>query len=204
MTKMLRAVCRFLCIMGLLFIAIPLFAAGDSETTGKIKLHSVQTMFTQEKHLEILVQPIISTGTMIFQAPDSLRWEYLSPVHSLLLMHDGTIEKFVERDGVMEEDSGMRLDSMQVILSEISAWLDGRFTDNPIFQVQFEGENKVLLMPKDEGFAALISRIELVLADQAGLLQSVTIFEGEKSYTRLTFQDAVLNKTIAADAFTKQ
>ncbi len=118
-----------------------------------IALRSIQADFIQEKHLKILVRPIVSTGTFIFQAPQSLRWEYKTPVPSILLMHDGRVKKFVEKDGRFVEDRGMGLDSMQVVLGEISNWLDGRFSDNKMFSVSFADEQTVLLTPKDQALA---------------------------------------------------
>ena len=202
---------RLLLLAALSFcIAIPAVQAG-AESKGvpasqaqPVQLRSVQADFIQEKHLKILAHPIISTGSFTFQAPQSLRWEYRTPIRSLLLMHGGKVRKFVERDGVLAEDKGMRLDAMQVVLAEISNWLDGRFTDNAMFTVSFPKKQTILLTPKEQGFAALISSIELKLGDQAGLLDKVIIFEGPGAFTSLTFSNRLLNQEIPAAVFTKQ
>ena len=167
-----------------------------------VQLRSVKADFVQEKHLKILARPIISTGTFTFQAPQSLRWEYQKPLHSILLMHGGKVKKFIERDGQLTEEKGMQLDSMQVVLAEITNWLDGRFTDNAMFTVSFPDKKTILLTPKDQGIAALISTIELKLGDQAGLLDAVTIFEGPASSTRLIFTNRILNQEIPVSLFT--
>ncbi len=190
------------------FVSIPAVQAGAESRGGpvlqakQVHLRSVQADFIQEKHLKILARPIISIGTFTFQAPQSLRWEYRTPIHSVLLMHGGKVKKFMERDGVLTEDKGMRLDAMQVVLAEISNWLDGRFTDNAMFAVSFPDKKTILLTPKEQGLAALISRIELKLADQAGLLDQVIIFEGPGSFTSLTFSNRTLNREIPAILFT--
>lgn len=169
-----------------------------------IVLQSIQADFIQEKHLEILIRPLVSTGTFTFQTPQSLRWEYLAPVPSVLLMHGDKIKKFVERDGQLVEDKGLRLDSMLVVLSQIGNWLDGRFSDNDMFTVSFIDERTVLLSPKDQGLAGLISKIELKLATQKGFLDGVTIFEGPDSYTKMTFENRILNKAVPLSVFTKR
>ena len=190
----------------LLLIALTLLAplrtlAGEPGEPPQIQVRSVQADFIQEKHLKILARPIISTGTFTFQAPQSLRWEYRSPIASILLMHGGTVRKFVERDGVLLEEKGMGLDSMQVVLAEISNWLGGRVADNDLFRVTFPDKRTILLTPKEPGLAALISSIELKLADQPGLLDEVTIFEGADSTTRLTFSNRILNQEIPPSLF---
>lgn len=202
---------RLLLLAALSFcIAIPAARAGAENKGGPVpqaqpvQLRSVQADFIQEKHLKILARPIVSTGSFTFQAPQSLRWEYRTPIRSILLMHGGKVRKFVEREGVLAEDKGMRLDAMQVVLAEISNWLDGRFTDNAMFTVSFPKKQTILLTPKEQGLAALISSIELKLGEQAGLLDKVIIFEGPDAFTSLTFSNRIINKEIPAAVFTQR
>ena len=96
----------------------------------------------------------------------------------------------------------MGLDSMQVVLGQISSWLDGRVTDSEMFSVSFADDRTILLTPKQQALGGLISNIELKLADRKGLLDAVTIHEGPESYTRMTFSNRVLNKRIPAAVFT--
>jgi len=117
-------------------------------------------------------------------------------------MHNGKVKKFIERAGRLVEEKGMQLDSMQIVLGEISNWLDGRFTDNAMFSVSFPNKQAILLTPKKHGLAVLISSIELKLANQAGLLDAVTIFEGPGSFTRITFKNRTLNQKIPVSLFT--
>ncbi|MFT5699189.1 MAG: outer membrane lipoprotein-sorting protein [Desulforhopalus sp.] len=193
---------KFFVLPPALLLFIILVSSCPAADQGSIGLQSIQADFIQEKHLKILIRPLISNGTFTFQAPQSLRWEYRTPVPSVLLMHGGKIKKFVERDGQLVEDRGLRLDSMQVVLGQISNWLDGRFSDNDMFSVSFIDERSVLLTPKNQGLAGLISKIELKLADQKGLLDGVTIFEGPDSYTTMVFENRILNKEIPVSVFT--
>lgn len=194
--------------LSLITVCLSLFTLAtfaESAELDAVSLHSIQADFIQEKHLKILARPIISTGTLTFQAPQSLRWEYQTPIPSILLMNGSKVKKFIERDGQLVEDRGMQFNSMQVVLAEISNWLDGRFTDNDMFVVSFPAERTVLLTPKQQALAGLISKIELKLADQKelqGLLDSVTIFEGPDSYTMMTFSNRILNQDLDTSVFT--
>ena len=167
-----------------------------------VPLQSIQANFIQEKHLKILTHPIISTGTFTFQRPQSLRWEYLSPIRSILLMHGGEVKKFIEKDGGLVEDKGLQLGSMQVILPEISNWLDGRFADNKMFRVARPSAKTILLTPRNKELAGIIRSIELTLADQQGNLDGITIFEGPDSYTKMSFSNRTLNRDIPVALFT--
>ena len=139
------------------------------------RLRSVQADFIQEKHLKILARPLISRGVFVFQVPQSLRWEYLTPLHSILLMHNGSVKKIIEKDDRFEEDNGAGVDAMQIVLQDIGSWLDGRFTDNPVFHVTHADEQTVVLTPKEQGLQSVISRIELHLGQEQGVMDSVII-----------------------------
>jgi outer membrane lipoprotein-sorting protein len=174
-------------------------------STGTAEMHerlrSVQGDFIQEKHLKILTRPLVSHGTFTFQAPQSLRWEYRDPLHSIMFMHEGKMEKIIERNGHFEQDNGVGAGSMQVILPEISSWLDGRFTDNPVFNTTRIDERTIVLTPKEQGLQAFISSIELRLGQQEGVMDSVTIYEGPDSFTRLNFTNIILNREIPESFF---
>lgn len=189
-------------LLSLLLLFLPTAVLAGKET--EQKLQSVEADFTQHKQLKILAEPLVATGHFSFQAPDSLRWEYVEPVASLLLMCRGTVKKYVRSEGRWEEEKTMGLDAVQTVLSEITNWLDGRFRENEMFRVERPDKKTVLLRPKQEGFASLISSIELKLSGQKGQIDTVdgvTIHEGEGSYTRLSFTNRVINRKIPAATF---
>ena len=163
-------------------------------TTGIVD--SVSAEFIQEKHMRILVRPLVSSGVFYFQAPASLRWEYQKPLKNILIMHGNRIERYVvTEDGIIKE-SGGNLQAMQVVLEQISQWLGGRFDENPMFSAKLEPGSKIILAPKEEAFAKMIRRIELELSQRAGVIDTVTIYETDDSFTRLIFKNTVLNKPL--------
>lgn len=186
-----------LSVLLILFLGVAV-ARGDGTSA---RLRSVQADFTQEKHLKILARPLISRGKLAFQAPQSLRWEYLHPIHTVLLLHEGRMRKLIERDGRFEQDNGAGVDVMRIVLQDIGSWLDGRFGDNPVFQVSRPSERKVELTPKEPGMLAVIGRIELQLGREDGVIEQVTIHEGPDTFTRLRFTATVLNRDIPARTF---
>jgi outer membrane lipoprotein-sorting protein len=183
----------------LLLTPVPSFSSAGPD---QVPLHSIQADFVQEKHLKILRQPIISTGIFAFQAPRSLRWEYITPIPSILLMHNGKMSKFIKTGGRFTEEKGIGIDAMQLMLGEISNWLEGRFSDNEMFTASFPDAKTIILTPRGQATGGLISKIELTLGERKGVLDTVTIFEGPDSYTRMTFSHAVINGNIPASMFT--
>lgn len=159
-------------------------------------VNAVQADFVQEKHLPILAKPLVSTGRLYYRRPDALRWEYTAPVKSVLLMQGGEARRFVQSDQGLVEDAGVRMQAMQFVMPEISGWLSGRFQDNPLFEASLSGTNRILLVPKDEGMARFIQRIELVMAKTPGVIEEVLIFESADSFTRMVFSNTRVNPNL--------
>lgn len=185
----------------LFFVSVVGVQAQGSEHP-PVRVESVQADFIQEKQLPILARPILSKGRFAFQAPESLRWEYFTPVRTVLLMDDGHTRKFIQHDGKFVEEQGMGVDSMQIVLQEITGWLDGEITDTATFRAQVKESGLIVLTPREAALAKIISHIELKLLGSSGLMESVTLYEGPESFTRMVFSGGVLNKDIAASRFT--
>ncbi|MFH1078731.1 MAG: outer membrane lipoprotein carrier protein LolA [Pseudomonadota bacterium] len=198
----------FLAAMLLSCFPMPGLAASWEEVqTEAAKITSINARFTQFKHMNILAKPLVSQGRFYFQAPDSVRWEYTSPVKSILLMNRGGIKRYtlLANRGLVEDATGS-LQSMQVVLQEISRWSRGRFTENEHFSATLkEGkEPKIILAPKEKGMAKMISRIVISLSsDRPGLMESVAIFESEGNHTLFAFTDVVINAPLEESLFRK-
>jgi outer membrane lipoprotein-sorting protein len=169
------------------------------EQAGQVE--TIRAGFIQEKHLRILTKPLVSKGIFCYQAPRSLRWEYKSPVRSILLMHQGKIRRYIEGSSGLTEDSGVGLQAMQSVLQEITKWLKGDFGSNPMFSASLKGERKIVLTPREKAFASIIKRIELILSDQPGVIESVTIYEGKDSFTKIEFQNVRVNELLNDSLF---
>lgn len=163
---------------------------------------SVQAEFVQEKNLPILAKPLVSKGVFYYQAPRSMRWEYQWPVRSILTVHEGLERRFVAsgQDGFHQE-GGAGLKVIQVVVEEITQWFAGRFDNNPMFQAHLDPGKLIVLVPKDSSLQKMIQRIVLKLGSQPGIIESVTIYESENAFTKLTFKNTVLNARIENSIF---
>ena len=167
------------------------------------QVNTVRCDFIQEKHMKILANPLVAKGVLYFKVPGFLRWEYISPIRSILLMHKGKTNRFVMRKNGFIEDSSANLQAMGFVLKEITMWLNGRFDENPQFTATLKGSHKILLLPKEKSFSMMIQKIELILAKKPGIIKSVTIFESENSFTKLVFTKSRLNEKIDDSMFRK-
>lgn len=176
----------------------------DQVTKDLQKIESVSGRFIQEKHMKILSKPFLSEGRFYFQIPDSVRWEYTSPVKSLLIMHSGTMKHYSDSHGGLKEDTSKgNLESMQYVLQEMAMWLQGRFDQSRFFTARMEsGPNpRIALTPKDSSFSKMISSIDLALGQRPGEIESMVIHENENTFTSFQFKDIQLNKMINGSLF---
>ena len=162
---------------------------------------SVEAEFVQKKHMAILAKPLVSKGKLYFHVPRSLRWEYSTPVNSILLMHEGTVTRYIKKGDSVTKDSSARLQSMQIVLQEITMWMKGNFDANPGFRPELMPGRIIMLTPREKSMSEIIQRIELRLSSRPGVIQSVRIYESEKSYTVIEFANVKMNGNIPDSLF---
>jgi len=195
-------------LIGLNLAALLVATAGWADSWEAIraaseKIVTVQADFVQEKHLPFLARPLTSTGRFFFQRPGSVRWEYVSPVKSILVSRQGNTRRFVEQDGRWIADAGVKMAGMQVVMGQISGWMSGRFSDSADFDAALVGSNKVVLTPKKAALSRIINRIELILSDAPGVVDTVTVVEGADAYTVWTFTHTRTNMPLPPAVFSR-
>jgi hypothetical protein len=186
-------------IFSLLFLPVTVYADEWEEIRNTAKnIKSVSAEFTQEKHLRILSRPLVSQGRFYFTAPGSLRWEYISPVRSILMMHNGRVKSYIEGRHGLVEDTSAKEQVMGIVIQEITSWLSGRFHDDPNFEAELftDAQDKIVLMPKEASFSNIIRNIELVISRKEGAIKAVRISESADSYTLIRFTGIRHNKDI--------
>jgi outer membrane lipoprotein-sorting protein len=164
-------------------------------------IRSIQADFVQEKHMKILIRPLISEGKLYFSTPQSLRWEYTHPIQSLLVMHNEDIKRYVMSSEGMIEDNSAALQAMQIFLQEIISWIQGDFEKNQDFTAGLQPGGIIFLKPKEPEMMNFIEKIALKLTDTPGIIESVTIYETPTTYTLIKFKDTKINQKIEESVF---
>ena len=191
-----------LCVSAVLFSGFS--SAWDTLQKESGKLTSVSARFTQLKDMRILARPLVSTGRFYFKAPDSVRWEYETPVQSILLMNEGLVRRYTQGPKGLIEDAGAVLQAMNVMLSEIALWSRGRFNESTSFAAEMKptSESVIVLIPRDEGLAKVITGIEVeFVPEKPGVISKITIREGSGGITTLQFSDVVINAPLNDSVF---
>ena len=167
-------------------------------------IRSVKAEFLQKRYLQILTKPLPSEGKLFFSTPDSLRWEYLTPLRSVMLQKGDTIQLYHFSEGVWKPEMTQAVESRRMVLAEISQWVQGRFDESKAFtHLYFPGPPaRVILAPK-EGINRFIHRIEIVLSARSGVIDRVEIEELGGSRTSIEFRNVEINSSIPSEIFEK-
>ena len=166
-------------------------------------IRSISADFIQEKHMKILVKPLVSKGIIRFQSPDALRFEYQEPIKNILIMQGKSVSRYIQKDNTLVRDNVAAMGAMTVVMDEISQWLKGDFNTS-VFDATIEEApepGRIILVPKDKAMTSFLQDIILVLSEQPGVFKEVIIRESQNSYTRLRFKEVKLNAKMNPDVF---
>lgn len=167
------------------------------------KIKTMQADFTQKKFMKILSKPLVSEGRFYYDAPDSLRWEYMTPLRSVVISSKSKTRRFIHSDGKMIEDKTGGAQAMQIVLNDVAGWVSGRFDQNPSFQAAIrEGaKTTITLTPVEKNMAGFIQTIEIVLSPKTAAVESVRIIEDANTFTHIDFHHVQINKIIDPAVF---
>ena len=167
-------------------------------------IRSVKAEFLQERHLQILKDPLVSQGRFFYLASGALRWEYLSPLQSVMLQRGDSVRLYHFSDGAWKQDLAQGVEARRMVLAELSHWLQGRFEESKIFSHVYSPSpsRRILLTPK-EGINRFILGIEIVLSDKPGVIDWVEIAEPGGSALRIVFRNVEINSSLPSELFDK-
>ena len=167
-------------------------------------IRSVKAEFLQKRSLPILTKPLLSEGKLFFSMPDSLRWEYLTPLRSVLLRKGNNIQIYNFSDGLWKPELAQAVESRRMVLAEISHWFQGRFDESKAFKHSYSlGPPERVILISREGINRFINRIEIVLSVRPAVIDRVEIEEPGGSRTSIEFKNVEINSNFSSEVFEK-
>jgi len=158
--------------------------------------------FTQERHISMMTQPVVSQGKFWFKKPASVRWEYVAPYNSIIIFSRN--KAFVQDDdGSSEYDAG----SGQVfknlgdimfhfILGDLDAAEENYDVtykeNNDIFFVKLEPKIKTAMGP---------GAVDLFFDKNDYSLSKIIMYEEGADFTAISFFNKTLNGSIRNEVF---
>jgi outer membrane lipoprotein-sorting protein len=187
-------------------LAAPWFSDWEGIRKAAATVKTIDTTFVQTKTLKILKKPLVSRGVMAYRRPSDLRWEYQSPLQTLLLVHGGNVRRLIKHGDTWVTDSSAKLEAMKIVLGEINLWLDGNFTSSKTFKPELRASQpgqagEVVLVPLDPSLAKIISRITITFAERPGTVSAIDIYEENEGVTHIAFESPRFDGAIPDQRF---
>lgn len=183
---------------------------GDTEKNlGRIK--TLKTLLTQEKHLSLFAEPVISTGVFLFKAPGKIRLEFFEPFKSILMVSGNKLFKFEEFNGQWQKLPQGNEKMMEIVLDHIGAWVNGRFNQGDLYEItgkyrsgdlnldDFNNDQRafaLILEPRAAEFKKFIQAFELGINSSMDRLDYIIIRESGEDYTKISFYQDLINTPV--------
>lgn len=180
-------------------------ASFKEKTTASMKnIQSLQCNFTQTKVLSYLDDAVRSSGTLYFQSPGKIRWEYRTPTPYVVVFNTGRMYTRNKAGQVMETDfSGhKRFSALSDVLSQVTG--QGNFFDESRFTTSYykiSNGYRTVLVPREKTLGRYIKQIELSIDATSFLVKQVNITDPSGDYIQLDFTDQRKNVPVADDKF---
>tara|TARA_R110002153_G_scaffold102294_2_gene238938 strand:+ start:702 stop:1331 length:630 start_codon:yes stop_codon:yes gene_type:complete len=164
---------------------------------------TIQSNFTQYKHLDFLSNDITTQGKMAFKVPNMVKWEYTEPFKYSIIFKD---DKLIINDSGTKSNMDLGNSALfkkinQLIVNSVKGNL---FQDSDFTMSYFKSSKyyKVIFIPKDEKIKSYIASFILFFDKQQADVMEVKMVEPTNDYTRIVFSDRLINKPLDNEVFT--
>jgi outer membrane lipoprotein-sorting protein len=199
---------RFIFLSALITVVVFFAEMAPAQDLASLKeafrnIRSVKAEFLQKRSLPILTKPLFSEGKLFFFTPDSLRWEYFTPLRSVTLRKGNNIHIYNFSEGVWKPELAQAVESRRMVLAEISHWFQGRFESKAFQHFYSPGPPERVVLVSKEGINKFINKIEIVLSVRPGVIDRVEIEEPGGSRTSIEFKNVEINSSLSSEVFEK-
>lgn len=205
---MTRAIRKFILPLVALFLLTPLPGRAESlnDFLTRVEARAAGTRafacdFRQERRLAIFAKPVVFSGKLYLARPDRLRWEFTSPIASLLILDGKTGRRCGEGSPAsefnLEHDPVMRL-----VAGQLRTWTNGNYRDLlGDFILELGAGPSLTLKPRQAGLASFLNRIVVVFDPDSLQPVRVEIHEEGGDRTVISFTSYRLNPALAPELF---
>ena len=172
-------------------------------TQAASSMQTLQCRFVQEKTSSMLAETSVAKGTMLYAAPDRMRWEYTEPYAFALVVNGEQIIKVT--DGKAETLDGKSSRMYQGMVSLIMGSASGKkLFDASVFDVALYDDNefwRAEMTPKRRDMKRMFSQLVFRFDKKTNGISRVEFKDAGGDVTSIRFKDIRLNEVIGEDKF---
>ena len=146
--------------------------------------------FTQERHLKLFTDPLLSHGTMLIERPDQVRWETTEPFQSILLANHKAVAQFEYDDGQWKKLQMGFPQMLRRVMEQMSLMHQGKLdalTSDYNISVATNSLAILTLVPKDQTVRSMLSSLEIKMSPDLSATREVVMNEPNGDLTRIIF-----------------
>lgn len=163
---------------------------------------SIESDFSQEKHLTMLEEVLISEGYFCYKKENKVRWEYKTPIQYLIIINDArfiifdgnkTSEFDVNSNKIFKEINNMIINSIQ-----------GSILENEDFTISYyENDDHYLakLNPNEKNVKKILRSINIYFDKKDFSVSMMKMIEISGDYTDIKFINKKLNEALPDTLF---
>lgn len=166
-------------------------------------VQSFHCMFRQEKELSLFKNTVTFTGELRVDRPDQLRWEFRSPVSSVLLFSGDSGMRCSEKTQPVHFD--LKSDPvMRSVAEQLWLWLGGNYDRlSELYRLKCKGDYSISIAPKKASIQRFIQNITISFDPKTKHPQEVVVLEAGGDITRLYLFSYTLNLSFSDSLFTE-
>ena len=168
-------------------------------------LQSVYLDFTQERHLSLFTEPLLSGGVMLIARPDKIRWETTTPYQSILLGDSKSVAQFEFVDGKWDKlKLGFRQMLKRVMEQMVlmhQGKLDALTDDYEISVATGNNVAVVTMVPKDKDVRSMLASLDVIMEPDYSATREVVMKEQGGDFTRIVFNREIRDKDLPDGTF---
>jgi outer membrane lipoprotein-sorting protein len=168
------------------------------------KVETLESEFTQERHMDLLENIAVSSGRFFYKRPDKMRWETISPAHSGFSVNGDKAKRWRGNHRVSQSFTLDPGSVIKIIVDQVFAWTKADFQwleNNYILQVLGVDPVTVKLVPKKEKKIEFITHLTLIFSNDYSHVEAVEVHESNGDFTRIRFFHTRINKSLNSDLF---
>lgn len=154
-------------------------------------LTTVYLEFDQERHLALFSEPLKSSGVMVIDRPDLIRWETTEPYQSILLGNHKWVAQFERVDGQWTKLKLGFPQMLKRVMDQMSLMHQGRLdalTSDFTLSVATGNVAVVTMVPKDKDVRSMLASLEVKMEPDFSATREVVMNEPNGDKTRILFR----------------
>jgi len=154
---------------------------------------SIESDFTQKHVMQIMDEPIISTGKFYYKKPNLMKWDQRTPSPYYFIVSGDKVIKF---DGKKRKELSVNNPQVSYFKNFIMSTVDGSIFQSKQFEYIYATKGDyyhVVLTPKDKNMLKRIDKIMLTFNNSTLALTELILMEAGGDKMNITFTNQQFN-----------